>query len=334
MRHRRIAIAAILLVAASVGVSAQTIRHEGSISLPVGVSVAAPSVDSPAGAPAAVSPNGSFVAAVCSDNVLRLWALPSGELFHTRATKADPFTELQFSNDGRLLAIATQSGATEVWDVSSWKVQQQVAASSPVYFLTISPDNHLLAGATDYDTEIWNLTTQKRAAVLHAPFDCYCLNALAFSPDGTMLASADGDTAIRVYDAHTGVLRATVTDLLLESFALDFSPDGKSLLVGGADRAISVIDPMNGKIVRALPKQSGVPKALLVSPDGKQAAAMYPLPDRFNQLSVVLVWDLGAQTVRARFEKPGVFVIGGAFAGDRFLVIGNSGGELSIWSVK
>jgi WD40 repeat protein len=92
--------------------------------------------------------------------------------------------------------IATKSGGTEVWDVSSWKVQQQVAASSPVYFLAISPDNHLLAGATDYDTEIWNLPTQKRAAVLHAPFDCYCLNALAFSPDGTMLASADGDTAI------------------------------------------------------------------------------------------------------------------------------------------
>jgi WD40 repeat protein len=334
MMHDRVTMAAILLVAASAGLSAQTTRHEGSISLPAGVSVAAPSVDSPAGAPTAVSPNGSFFAAICSDNVLRLWALPSGELVHTGDTKADPATALQFSNDGRLLAIAAQSGATEVWDVSSWNVQQKFAASSAIYTLAISPDNRLLAGATDYDIQIWNLPTQKRLAVLHAPFDCYCLNSLAFSPDSAMLASAEGDTAIRVYDAHTGVLRVTATNLLLESFSLDFTPDGKSLLVGGADRTISVIDPMNGKIVRALPKQSGVTKALLVSPDGKQAAAMYPLPDRFNQLSVVLVWDLGAQTVRARFEKPGVFVIGGAFAGDRFLLIGNSGGELGIWSVK
>ena len=52
---------------------------------------------------------------------------------------------------------------------------------------------------------------------------------------------------------------------------------------------------MNGKIVRVLPKQSGVPKGLLVSPNGKQAAAMYPLPERFNQLSVVLIWDLGSR---------------------------------------
>ena len=325
MRHRRIATAMILLVAAAAGASTQTIRHEGSIPLPAGVSVAAP---------AGVSPHGNFVAAVCSDNVLRLWSLPSGELVHTRDIKADPLTELRFSNDGRLLAMAAQSGDTEVWDVASWNVQQQFAASSAFYSLAISLDSHLLAGSTDYDTEIWNLSTQKRLAVLHAPFDCYCLNSLAFSPDGTMLASADGDTDIRIYDAHTGVLRTTATDLQLESFSLDFSPDGKSLLVGGADRAITVIDPINGKIVRALPKQSGVPKALLISPDGKQAATMYPLPDRFNQLSVLLVWDLDAQTVLARFEKPGVFVIGGAFAGDRFLLIGNSRGELSIWSVK
>ena len=125
-----------------------------------------------------------------------LWALPSGQLVHARDTKADPFTALQFSNDGRLLAIATQSGATEVWDVSSWNVQQKFAASSAIYTLAISPDNRLLAGETDYDIQIWSLPTQKRLAVLHAPFDCYCLNSLAFSPDSATLASADGDTAI------------------------------------------------------------------------------------------------------------------------------------------
>jgi hypothetical protein len=63
-------------------------------------------------------------------------------------------------------------------------------------------------------------------------------------------------------------------------------------------------------------------------------AAPALLPLRFDQLSVLLVWDLGTETVRARFERPGVFVIGGAFAGDRFLLAGNFGGELSIWSVN
>lgn len=157
---------------------------------------------------------------------------------------------------------------------------------------------------------------------------------LTFSPDSALIASADGDTSIRVYDARTGALHSSTTDLLLESFGLDFSPDGKFLFAGGADRAISVIDPASGKILRTLPRQPGVPKALVASPDGKHVAAMYPLPNYFNHISVVLVWDLAAQTVLARFEKPGFVVLGGTFVGGRLLLVGGSGNELSVWSVQ
>jgi len=74
--------------------------------------------------------------------------------------------------------------------------------------------------------------------------------ALAFSPDGHWLATADGDTSIRMYDARTGRLRNTVDDLLLESFAIVFSTDGRCILTGGADKVINVIDASNGKLLR------------------------------------------------------------------------------------
>ena len=119
--------------------------------------------------------------------------------------------------------------------------------SSPARVLAISPDNQLLAIATDHDEQIWELPTQKRLAVLHTPFDCYCLMFLTFSPDSAMLASADGDTAIRIYDARTGTLRSTASDLLLESLALDFSSDSKSLFVGGGDQTISIINSLTAK---------------------------------------------------------------------------------------
>jgi WD40 repeat protein len=173
---------------------------------------------------------------------VRVWALPSGELVHDLDTKADPATKLRLSDDGRLLAIAAKSGTIKVWDIASWGVRQELAVSSPARVLAISPDNRLLAIATDHDEQIWELPTQKRLAVLHTPFDCYCLMYLAFS------ASTDGDTSIRIYDAHTGTLRSTASDLLLESLALDFSSDGKSLFVGGPDQIISVIDTLTGKL--------------------------------------------------------------------------------------
>lgn len=330
----RAAVAAILLFGSWRTLFAQTIRQESSVLLPAGVSVAP--LPGRAQFSVALSRNASFLAANFSDDVVRVWALPSNELLHTLDTTADPATKLRFSNDGRLLAIATKSGTVKVWDVASWKVQQEFAASSAVHVLAISPDNHFLAVATTYDKQIWELPTQKRLAVLHAPFDCYCLMSLAFSPDGAMLASADGDTAIRIYDPRTGVLRSTASDLLLESLALDFSPDGKSLFVGGPDQTISVIDALTGKTRDTLPKQSGTLRGLVASSDGKQIAAIYNLPKRFDDasISVVLLWDLSTRAVRARFERPGIAVLGGAFERGCFLLVGGSGNELSIWSLQ
>jgi WD40 repeat protein len=304
-------------------ICAQTIKRESSIALPPGIQVVLASMAS----------SGDRVAAVGGDGAVRVWKLPSGDLAKT-LEMGQTATALQFSSDSRLIAIGDETGTVKVWDVSSWKVVLEFSAASDAWInaLAISRDDGLLAVANDYDVQVWNLSTHQRVATVRAPFGHSF--ALSFSPDSRWLASADQDAVVRLYDPQTGGLRSSVTDLLLESFSLDFSPDGKSLLVGGADRTISVIDPASGKIVRALPKESGLPKTLLVSTDGKQAAAIYPLPERFNHPSVVLLWDLGTQTVRARFERPGVFVIGGAFTGDRFSLVGSSGGDLSIWSMK
>jgi WD40 repeat protein len=322
--HGDTTIASILPMAPSGTSPPQTIRRESTISLPAGISVVPP---------AAVSPDGRFLAAICSDNVMYLWALPSGELIRSLDTKADPATALRFSSDGRLLAIAA-TRTIRVWHIVPWKVQQEFSVSFPVYLLAISPDNRLLAAMSDYDVQIWDLTGPKRLATLHAAFGSS--NALAFSPDGTKLASADGDTAIRVYDARSGILRSTASDFLLESLAADFSPDGRSLFVGGADKTISVIDPLAGKIRDTFGRQSGLLRGIVASPDGKQIAAIYNLPNRFEDasISVVLLWDIGTRVVRGRFDKPGVGILGGAFANGRFLLAGSSGNEVSVWSVQ
>jgi WD40 repeat protein len=315
-------VVAIVLFVSLPALFAQTIRQEGNVSLPAGVFVGPP--PGRVNFSAVLSRNAGFLATNFNDNVVRVWALPSGQLVHALDIKADPATKLHLSDDGRLLAIAAKSGTIKVWDIASWEVRQEFTVSSPARVLAIAPNNQLLAIATDHDEQIWELPTQKRLAVLHTPFDCYCLMFLAFSPDSAMLASADGDTAIRIYDARTGTLRSTASDLLLESLALGFSSDSKSLFVGGGDQTISVIDPLTGKLRDTLPKQSGTLRGLVASGDGKQIAATYNLPKRFDDasISVVLLWDLGTRAVRARFEQPGMAVLGGAFAHGRLFLVG------------
>ena len=115
--------------------------------------------------------------------------------------------------------------------------------------------------------------------VLHTPFDCYCLMYIAFSPDSTMLASTDCDTAIVIYDAHSGTLRSTTSNLLLESLALDFSADGESLFVGGPDQTTSIINSLTGKIRDTLPKQSGTLRGLVASGEASKSPESTTCPN-------------------------------------------------------
>jgi WD40 repeat protein len=66
------------------------------------------------------------------------------------------------------------------------------------------------------------------------------VTAVAFSPDGQILASGSDDKTIKLWDLQTGVEIATLSghDSYVQSVA--FSPDGKTLVSGGHDKTVKV----------------------------------------------------------------------------------------------
>jgi len=55
------------------------------------------------------------------------------------------------------------------------------------------------------------------------------VGALAFSPDGRMLASAARDVTVKLWDVASGALLATLIGHTKEVNGLAFAPDGKML---------------------------------------------------------------------------------------------------------
>ncbi|MBA4066386.1 MAG: hypothetical protein C0501_22265 [Isosphaera sp.] len=92
--------------------------------------------------------------------------------------------------------------------------------------------------------------------------------AVAVSPDGTRVATADWAKNVRVRDAATG--EAVAGPVTAENWVtgLAFSPDGKTLLAVAHDRVV-LIDPVSGKPVGELfEKDGGLISAAAFRPDG------------------------------------------------------------------
>jgi WD40 repeat protein/tRNA A-37 threonylcarbamoyl transferase component Bud32 len=104
--------------------------------------------------------------------------------------------------------------------------------------------------------------------------------AVAFSPDGTRLASAGGDGMLRVWEVATGAElfarrgRAARPDAPAGLSAVAYSPDGRRLATTGADETLRLWDAGTGAELATLPGKAVA--AVAYSPDGKLLATAGP----------------------------------------------------------
>jgi WD40 repeat protein/transcriptional regulator with XRE-family HTH domain len=199
-----------------------------------------------------------------------------------------------FSPDGKLLASASLDGTVRLWNPAT---RQPVGAPLRVtstrygvYNVAFSPDGKLLATAdSDGTVRLFNpATRQSVGAPIHATTGRSIAQflkttfpggvlAVAFSPTGKLLATADGNNTVRLFNPATGrpvgtPLRASARYGVL---AVAFSPDGKLLASAGADGTVRLWNPATGRPVGTRLRASAPFPVIAVafSPDGKLLAS-------------------------------------------------------------
>jgi len=222
-----------------------------------------------------------------------LWNLSSGHedfVLQDNGKKEDNGTpnsgRLQISADGEWIAAEGRKddGASfvRIWNFRTRSLISElpISTESPVNALAISPDKRWLATYVEQkEVSIWNLETKKSAARFHVartngrPM----VGALAFSPDGRVLAIGDDECQVRLVDVGTWTERTTLPGVFLGNgvMTLDYSPDGRFLAAGSGfiDPRIFVWDTKTDKRVATLEGHQGFINDVTFSPDGKLLAS-------------------------------------------------------------
>jgi dipeptidyl aminopeptidase/acylaminoacyl peptidase len=96
------------------------------------------------------------------------------------------------------------------------------------------------------------------------------VNSAVFSPDGRLIATADGDGAARLWDVATGTLVHVMAGHAGEVRSVAFSPDGRLMATAAAGDVARLWDVATGALVRQV--TSGHARDVAFSPDGQLLA--------------------------------------------------------------
>ncbi len=243
------------------------------------------------------SVDGSVLAAACGDGNVYLWDPMSGNLVRTLDGHGGSDVEaVVFSPDGSMLASGGDFTDNNVciWDTNTWEVLRTIETgfTGGVKAIAWSPDSSAVAVgarfgvAVNTTVRIWNPSTGEHVRTLEG--HAGPVRSVAFSPDGSILASAAADT-VRLWDTGTWAPIHVLEECTDGSVGVTFSPDGMFLAaVGGYEAKLRLWNPVTGALQTTLSCNSA---ALVFSPDGSLLAAASQRDDEIRLRSTE-TWEL------------------------------------------
>lgn len=190
-----------------------------------------------------------------ADQKARLWDIETGYFLCVCDKHTDWIRAVAFSPTGKIFATGSDDQTVRLWDFES-SLKDKGAKGRCI--------GESLRGHTKW---IWSL---------------------AFSPDGTLLASASADKIVKIWDVSDVKKPKLLRDLIGhndEILSISFSSDGSFLASGGVDKVIKLWNIETGDCIKTLEGSNAAIESVSLSKDSQYLAGG-------SKDGKVIIWSL------------------------------------------
>ncbi len=177
-------------------------------------------------------------------------------------------TSIIFSKDGTITSSAS-NGIIQIWSKEGKELRKIQVSSDNVSYLTVSPDNNIIASGNDDGTiKFWS----KNGRVLQT-FKGHLggVRSLSFSHNSKIIASAGADRTIKLW-SENGRLLQTLKGHINDVQSISISPDGNIIASGSVDNTVKLWNK-DGRLLQTLRGHSTSVNSVTISPNGNTIAS-------------------------------------------------------------
>ncbi|KAL5638862.1 hypothetical protein ACGC1H_003276 [Rhizoctonia solani] len=270
----------------------------------------------------ACSPDGLCAISGSADGTICIWNTNTGRMLSRCPTShLSSISRLSFSPSGSQFASCSIDSTIYAWDLSSTKpvagrpLRTQTCALSALSYSAYG--DQIISCSEDGVVHVFGTTRAGHGSDISGTVDGQLaqINSVAYSPDGTHIASGSHDKTVCTWDAYTG--RRSVGPLEQHSGTVEvvaYSSDGSLIVSGSADKTLIIWASQTGKIkIGPLQGHESIVYSAAFFPDGTRVISG-------SADHAVCIWSVstGELIAQVRDQESWVYAVACSPDGSRF----------------